>query len=127
MPRMPRDIAASTRKNLRKRLRWSRSEMPMPSSETRISTTAAALAHAHRHRAAVGRVLDRVVDQVDQHLAHAVGVGVGERAAGRQRRARACACSERPPAQGATSRATAGDVDRRELRARPRPPRAASR
>ena len=39
MPRMPRDIAASTRKNFWKRLRWSRSEMPMPSSETRSSTT----------------------------------------------------------------------------------------
>ena len=84
MPRMPRDIAASTRKNFWKRLRWSRSEMPMPSSETRSSTTRPALAHAHGHGAAVGRVLDRVVDQVDQDLAHAVGVGVGERAARRQ-------------------------------------------
>ena len=74
MPPTPRVRFGSSRKNFSKIRPCSEGGIPSPRSETTKRTRAARRLDSHLDEAAVGRVLDRVVDEVDEHLAHLVRI-----------------------------------------------------
>ena len=91
--------------------------MPRPASATLKRTAVIAARDLELDHAAVGRVLDRVVDEVRQHLPHLVGVGRGSAAGPARTRTRArcragrCTCAASTTVARELARVVRADVE----------------